>query len=515
MKRFLSVFILLMLSFFGKSQTYSITVGQEFNDPKKRNSLEVIYTDTNYFYVLRGEGSARSFCKFDAATSTLQYSKELIFKKKEKFFQAFYKQGKIAIFSTVESSREKTLYLLRLIHAETGALIDSSRIFKTLVGSSEIPELPSFQFSPDGNYMAIDVFNIVEGYTTNGFNKLWERPIISKVENKYAAGQCSNILITNEGLIGYIVCYRTSDTTGSLRSICLIEGINGKCNFVKIPSENKTLIDINLELVGADLICSGEFMDGINVNKEWNGKLKNNGFFTLFLDPRSGKIKSQNYDLLSPELQLKLTYKDNNTAYSKDRLPEDNKFFKHFKSFYFNGCLYVMKYHAYNFVERFYNNGRPSGNLNHHLCKEILVTKYTEDRRLDWMQIIPRNTDAITATNFYFVFSAETKLHPVNALEVFLSDNINILFYDTPENLFRFPEIKEYNPSQYAPAVYMDLVVQVVLDNYGNLRRVSVPEVGAGSLRKTTPSLRQGGYKIIPQQLDGKKRRIDLLKFTS
>lgn len=456
-----------------QSQTgYDIIRGREFDVSDKKRHFWSIESDEGSFYAYRAfyNQTEPILCRFDAKTAAMQYEKDLGIKDEETILETFNKNGRIFIVTVVREKKEKReLFLLRVINSANGDQLGDTKVMETIDTRKDKGGHRYFnlKFSPDGKKMMTLLDEKNEGeprmvtaklYNAGNFVKIWEKRPVENFEKSPL--YTSDFMVDNENRFICLGTYlRPGSTDDVIFAVCISPGGNPGSQFVKIPAEDKTTINLNLEQPDNGLVCTGEFLSGINASK-YEGHLKTTGFFALTIDAKEAAVKGMSYEYLSPELQEKLTYKAKNPLYKMKGVENDNKLFKHFKSLYIDGSLYVVKYHGYDYTV--VSNGN---SITYHYGREIIVLKYNGETKLEKMRIIPRNTVGVEG----FVNDKYT-----NHLQATGTKNLHLIYYDRDKNLNTFPNVNSYDPAKYKGIIafsQMTWPVCVTIDKNGDLSR--------------------------------------------
>jgi hypothetical protein len=482
-----------------QAQNFTLTQGKEFSDPD--HQLEAIFIGANetHNYLLRQNVSKlRSFrlCSFDNKTSALVNETNIELEDNETLVNQAYVNNCVLLFTKIQkTSSPKIFFLLRVLNAATGDKLMETLVVEELELSKDDfnPIDLIVEFSPDFKNMLLILNNRNENstkinsklYNTSTFKKIWEKQFVENFEKAKALPfDCH---VDNMGNFIYQIGYLLPGTEDEFAyAVCISPPNNVSRNFIKLPFENKTLINSNLELIGNELICLGEFVDGAK-EKTSNAEGSALGFFLFNLDLVNLQITLQRFDYISAELAEKIV----------DAKPN----FKHYRSYYINKELYVVNHHSY---ENYYSLYNTYSRYPLEFDKEILVLNYGEDRKLKWMRIIPRNVASIA-----------------NVLQVVCTKNIHILYHDTPKNLKNYPNVNDYNIEKWKLTGGLGkgaLTLCVTIDEKGVMKRNIVQPAEAN-----THLMGFGPYCIkpnsaLPLKFNYNKKeniaRMDLLTIT-
>jgi len=499
---FLSAFIL-------PAQQSRIITGEEFQTVAGAEKDLFINSDSSGFYLINNSSSLKDgecfLYKFSSLNSKKIYQKQLNFNYTGtlNIIAAENIKGRIYLFIQRTDLVEKKVHLLkREFNTNTGEEIGEAKVIEEFEFKFETDVLRTFTviFSSDNSKVLIlkeeltdsrDQIVHAKVYLVNGFKKLWEQFPNTDSENQIPAGD--NYLLDNEGRFCYLF-----ETIENNHGIKIIYDGPSQNKTLMLPTTSITILNPTLENVNNLLICTGEFLEGERKFKRDDIPSKM-GFFFLQIDPAAAQVKTQSMDLLSTDLQNKLTYNDKNYYYKFEGIKSfhyGNKTYKHYKTFYLNGCFYVIKYHGYiYFSETLKGDPIPYPALN-----EIIVMKY-KDFKLDWMRLIPGKNSSGKKTGINFV----------------LSDKLHLFYFDDPVNLQRFREVYIYDNVSYKTVNNSSAtLIHAVIDASGKIDREIIKTDKSWRLHEdySKTSLKHFNATII-NSIDKKKRRFDLIKVTN
>ena len=505
--------VFFLFSLFSKSQPYSITKGADFLIKNGDSYLTYIGEDGGNYYVLRRDNKdyAHYLCKFDYASSSLLYQKKIELKENEWVSETYVKNGKVLVLTKLsEPKTDRDLYLLHIINSGNGELTGTPNVVEEIKtkGNRNYFSM-TLRFSPDSKKMlallmeesrTVSTKITAKLYDTDNFKKIWEKQPLQSFDNSPTS--FSTFRTDNAGRLIYLIAYQRP---GGMKDdvvygICVSEPFNAATTCLRLPSDNKTTINLDLEFIENELICTGEFLEGNNTPKN-RATLQSTGFFMLSVDPGTPKILAQSYDRISSEVQSKLSYSDPNPRYRTEGIEKDNKLFKHFRSYSLDGALYVVNYHGYDYQLS------PSNSMslvNYH-GNEIIVLKYVNGK-LEWMQIIPRNTHG---TGEYYYKS--------HTLQVVTGKKLHILYYDRKKNFENFPDPKIYEAGKYEGIATLGsetFPVCLTLDKFGNMTREIIPgDENTRLWNSDDVSLKNTMGLPLAPRFEKKAGRIDVMKF--
>ncbi len=217
-----------------------------------------------------------------------------------------------------------------------------------------------------------------------------------------------------------------------------------------------------LELVNNNTIAYvGVFRDDVPFEKpftykgitylqtDYDVKVKG-GIFSYFIDTKTNELKNKNANHFSDDVEKKLSYE---IGLIKGRT--GLKYYSYEKTVVLNGCVYVIESHSYTF--EFSNKTKYSVSTS--VERELIITKYTEDGKMDWMKIIPKCT--------------MDKLNNFNL--VIRNNKLNFFYAENPKNLKK-GTVDNYDPEKYAEISNYNgsVLVCTTIDEKGNLNRAEV-----------------------------------------
>jgi hypothetical protein len=217
-----------------------------------------------------------------------------------------------------------------------------------------------------------------------------------------------------------------------------------------------------LELVNNNTIAYvGVFRDDVPFEKpftykgitylqtDYDVKVKG-GIFSYFIDTKTNELKNKNANHFSDDVEKKLSYE---IGLIKGRT--GLKYYSYEKTVVLNGCVYVIESHSYTF--EFSNKTKYSVSTS--VERELIITKYTEDGKMDWMKIIPKCT--------------MDKLNNFNL--VIRNNKLNFFYAENPKNLKK-GTVDNYDPEKYAEISNYNgsVLVCTTIDEKGNLNRTEV-----------------------------------------
>jgi hypothetical protein len=257
-----------------------------------------------------------------------------------------------------------------------------------------------------------------------------------------------------------------------------------KNNVIEITSNEIETFNPKLEIINNLLVCTGKYKFQGEPSAAYFAN-KKVGLFLLAIDGGSGALKTKSYEYFSPEIHKKLSYKDK--GYTSEFAGQ--KTYTTYKTLLIGGFLYQIKLRT---LDNDYEDCQG---------KEILIYKYDSNNELEWMKIIPRSTFKELAAVNYFV-----------------DNKLNLLYYEDPQNLENFPNTETYDPLKYkmAKSAKKSILVSASIDEKGNITRKKVemncelPIMDKENYDKTY--IHKKNAFIIPIKLSSTKLRYDILK---
>jgi hypothetical protein len=413
---------------------YRVDDGSQFNYYIGNNESGVYLARTT----TKGKGITKVIQKLDSKTLAEVYSSGFVLDKYEEITNQVLLENKIIVFTSVYNKEEQTKYcILREFDNNTGKMIGDKKVVGSLPSDPMGVNGRNFYviFSPNrSKLLIISEFKWpkkasevkAEIYETASYKKLATKNIIGDYANSTISS--FDYRIDNTGNLYYLFYYmmdfeeeiggwafaseKLTDTKTSITPL----------PFAKLEIQNGTF-----EFVNNDLMFCGVYKDIVKKKEKKEGKVADVGVYSFFFDGASGEIKRKGFDYFKPEIKEKLTYKDGLIEESPAK-----KFYSLENIITFNNNAYLIESHSYAISS---NNGYTSYE------RELIVSKFNTEGKLEWMRIIPKFT-ANNLTNFNFLvknnkvylFYAE---HPKN-LEKYTVDN-----YDAR----KYNDIKNYNGS--------------------------------------------------------------------
>ncbi|WP_317896801.1 hypothetical protein [Aurantibacillus circumpalustris] len=446
--RFITLFIFVIQGF--QAQNIVLTQGKNFSDPQIQLEPIFIGSDDKTNYLLRhARHKTREFklCSFNNITSELNYEKNIELDKDEILVSQAIASNKIILFTKAKKTNpSRTLFLIRILNASTGAYLMETMVIQEFQMQNEDIKPIEFdaQFSPDSKKMLLILNNKnniqgkpeVKLYETESFKKIWDKQFHETFEksNTYPF----DFHVDNLGNFIYqIAYYRNVSEKDIGYALCVSPPDNVSLYNIKFPTENKTVIYSNLEFVENQLICNGQFVDGVNKSLD-KADPKTIGFFLLKFDMAKFELSQSSFDYFSSELY--------------EKLGNTRPVFKHHRTYIINNEIYEVTFHTLNVYNYYYYY---SSSIQY--GKEIVVLKYGQDGRLKWMQIIPRNV-----------------AKDANILHVICTNKIHLFYSDLQKNLSRFPDITNYDIKRWEPTGGMGkatLTLCVTINSSGKMVR--------------------------------------------
>jgi len=456
-KLFLS---LAMLSFaVSFAQDVSISQGQEFVPENKAMFNYYVGNDPTGVYIRRtrtkGKGTSYFIQKLDPVNMSVLYSKDLDIdiENGESMFGSFLKGPKIMVFTERYDKNEQMKYLiLREFNAATGAKIGENRKMASLQSDSWGVSGRNFyvSFSPDDSKMAIilefqwpkkpsDVQADV--YETATLKKMGSKKLLDSYGNSTIS--TSNYKLSNDGTFFYLFYYMIDfeEQIGGF-AFASIQPDASKTVVTELPFDKLEIKNGTFQFVGDQLVFSGLFKDIVTKKQKKEGKIKNVGVYSFFINPKTNEITNKGFDYFTKDVTDKLTYKDGLIEESPA-----NKYYSFENIFTFNGNVYLIESHSYTIS---------SNNSSMSVEREFIVSKFNKTGKLEWMRVIPK----FTANN-------------LNEFNFIVKNNKVYLFYaEHPKNLEK-GSVTDYNPKKYAAIRNYNgsVLVCTTFDEQGNLSR--------------------------------------------
>ncbi len=442
------------------SQNITIKKGQEFIPEDDASFNFYIDKDATGIYIGRtstkGKGITKVIQKLDANTLSPLYSNSYHLDKGEETSATYLKNNKILVFTTKYDKDEQVKYfLLREFDAKTGNSLGERKEISAIKSDAWGVQGRNFYvtFSPDDSKMAItDEFKWPKKqsevqatiYETSTFKKLGTKTVIDAYGNSTIGS--FNYRIDNNGTFYYLFNYMIDfeEEIGGL-ALAGIPANEVKSVVTPLPFNKLAIQNGTFEFVNNNLVFCGVFKDVVTKKERKEGKVQDVGVYSFFIDGKTGEVKNKGFDYFSPAVKEKLTYKDGLIEESPA-----NKYYSFEEIFTFNENTYLIESHSY---------GISSNNSYTSYERELIVSKFDKEGKMEWMKIIPKftannlnNFNFIVRNNKVYLFYAE---HPKNLEKSTVTD------YDAK----RYADIKNYNGS---------VLVCTSFDERGTLSRKEV-----------------------------------------
>ncbi|MES2762317.1 MAG: hypothetical protein V4677_08920 [Bacteroidota bacterium] len=500
MKNNIAVFLLLF-NFIATAQKFNVQQGDEFGTARVLWYKKSIESDNTGFYFLRNKnGLAGTYIlhKVDRKTGKTIYLKEI--SPKFGIYKIFNVDGRLLVFSYDANSnlvKHGIKLLLTQYDSVTGEVIGETLEIDKLMSKKDNQFLDiDISFSPDRKKMLVTT-EIKENtkrqevicklYDVNGFKKVWEKSPITTYKNSTVSS--SEYIVDNQGNLCYIFGYIRSehkDIIGNYDDINYGIGLASSQNAhtvtFEIDTKGKTIETIKCDLINNEFLCSGQFSDG-EITIDDNAR---RGFFLTVVDSKALELKKQTIQYIDVSVEDKLL---------KNKLKSGNYLkWGEPKCFLINGCYYIVYQHQYKING--YNNYPAS------IYKdEILVVKYTKDYQFEWMKLIPK-------------ISAYPEANPVNYA---VTNKLNMIYYDKPENLTNFPDPNVFTREAYeACDPNKSVLIATSIDDKGVINRTVVDIKDKIVLEdQVIRDFQSNNLKslVIPIKISKSDKRFDIINF--
>lgn len=442
------------------AQNIIITKGEEFVPEINAQFDYYIGNDASGVYMKRTSTKGRGFThliqKLDSKSMKTIYSKDIEVDLPETVFAIFLKSNKLLAFTERIDKKAKIKFLLlREFDPNNGNKVSDVKEVASL--NYELSGLDnanfSINFSPDESKMIVVTQqrepqkpqqSNVNIYDTKTFKNLGSKSTIEAYGNSTISS--FNFKVDDSGALFYLFHYMIDfeEEIGGL-ALASIQPETQKAVVTPLPFEKLDIQNGTFEFVNNNLAFCGVFKDVVTKKEKKEGKIKDVGVYSFFIDGKTSEIKNKGYDYFSKPVKDKLTYKDGLIEESPAQ-----KYYSFENIFTFNGNVYLIESHSYAISS---NNGYTSYE------RELIVSKFNSTGKLEWMKIIPKFTanklnsfNFIVRNNKVYLFYAE---HPKNLEKTTVDD------YDAK----RYADIKNYNGS---------VLVCTSFDEQGNLSRKEV-----------------------------------------
>lgn len=454
MKKFLGLLGCLYLSF-SYAQDVSIKQGTEFQAEQNSSFNYYVGNDDSGIYIRRtrykGKGTSYLLQKLDPKTLKPVYTADFELEPKEEPYTCQLKKDKILFFTTKYDGKDKML-LMRELNASNGAMIGSIKQLASLPSDPFGVSGRSFyiSFSPDNTKMMIvSEFQwpkkmqevSAEIYEYPSYKKLVSKKIIDSYGQSGISSY--NYQLDNNGGIFHLFNYMIDFEEGIVgRALAHIPYDDQKTTVTTLPFDKLEIQNGTFTFVNDKLVFCGVFKDIVKRKERKEGKVKNVGVFSFFIDPATNTIISKGYDYFPEPVKEKLNYKDGLVEADPAQ-----KYYSFEEIFTFNDNVYLIESHSYTIS---------GNNSSHSYERELIVSKFNKTGKMEWMKVIPKFTaDNLNSFNYLvnnnkvYLFYCE---HPKNLEESTVTDY----------NARKYHDIKNYNGSE---------LVCTTFDEAGNLSR--------------------------------------------
>lgn len=470
----------LIFSFCAQAQKINVTKSSDFPSGRGLFTYQALDHDSSGFYYVRDKGGYSSskyvIQKFDFKKSSFIFEKTIDLAGDAyigggaRFLEAFNKNNRILLFTHASKGKENHLMMQKFSsftgeEASKPVIIDELKDTKLAFISDATLDF-KITFSPDNKKMLVvseykkdeKVQNVkARLYDAVTFEKIWEKEPIKIYENSTVSS--FDYHIDNEGTFFYMFVYLRNDDKKTywngtitlihenyVHGIGIINANSTENKIIAIPSTGITTLEPRLELIKDKLICTGQYFEGEHVVRTLQ-EINNTGFFLLTIDPAKAELKTKSFVFFNEEIRANLAYKDIRKKYSG----AGNKEYSNFETFLYNNCFYHV-------IERVIDKGYVTS-----FGKEIIIYKYDQNHKLEWMKLIQRNT-----------------LNELNGLFFLVTKKINLFYYDSPDNLQAFPEAGQYDSKKYelVKDVKSSVMVCASIDDKGSISRQQISTDG-------------------------------------
>jgi hypothetical protein len=359
---------------------------------------------------------------------------------------------KIWIFTTRYDVKESIKYfLLREFDSKTGKSLGDKKVIASLASDPFGTNGRNFfiSFSPDKSKMAVvSEFKwpkktsevSVSIYETATNKKLGTKPLIDGYKNSTISS--FNYRVDNNGNFYYLFYYMIDfeEEIGGL-ALTTIKSEATQSIITPLPFDKLEIKNGTFEFVNDNLIFSGAFVDVVTRKERKEGKEAKAGFYTFFIDRKTGEIKNKGFDYFTAEVNTKLTYSDFKVEESPAK--------KHYgfeKIITIKDDIYLIESHSYILSG---DNGYFDTE------REYIITKFNKDCKMQWMKVIPKFTANMNDFNY-----------------IVKNNSIYMVYLDHPNNI-KDIDINNYKPKKVEKVKNIDesTVVCASVDENGNLSR--------------------------------------------
>lgn len=497
MKKFIIFFLIISaLPVFG--QSFDIKKGQEFEPEDNAVFQYYIGVDESGIFIrrtrTRGKGTSYFFQKLNKNTLQVEYTKDFETEKTEEPFMCQLKGGRIIFLTTKREEKDRVL-LMREYKAATGEPLGTvKQISQSVTDQTELTGHGfEVSFSPDNTKMMV-VSEIsrtkklpditADVYEFPSYKKVFSKKLLNVYEQSTIASY--SYKLDNESRIFYMFNYMMDfDENIQGKAIASIQPNDQKNVVTKIPFDKLEVQNGVFEFVNDKLVLAGAFKDVVTKKEKKEGKMANVGVFSFFIDPKTSEVLNKGYDYFSPAVSEKLNYKDGLIQAN----PGD-KYYSFEQILTFNNNVYLIESHSYVI----------SGDKGYFAYeRELIVSKFNNTGKLEWMRIIPKYT-----------------CNELNSFNYVINNNKVYLFYaEHPDNVEEGTSVTDYNPKKYKQIRNFNgsVLVCTTFDENGNLNRTSLfrNEGWCYDPIPTNISL-EPNNSLIFRMINRGKERYDILK---
>jgi hypothetical protein len=457
MKKTLSLLaVILFFSFSLISQNVKITKGTEFKSEEGPKFDNFLGKDETGVYSLMHKQKATYVAYYIEKTDLKTLTPIYTIPFEGDIDEIYLVKNRILSFTTTyDKNEQKKYFLLEEFDSRTG---------KSLGDKKNVASLPSdpygtngrkffITFSPDKSKMAV-ISELkwpkktsevsVTIYETATYKKVATKPLIDAYKGSTISS--FNYRLDNNGSFYYLFYYMIDfeEEIGGL-ALTTIKSEATQSTVTPLPFDKLEIKNGAFEFVNDNLIFSGAFKDIVTRKEKKEGKEAKAGFYTFFIDGKTGEIKNKGFDYFTEDVASKLTYKDSDIKES----PAGKKYgFE--KIITINEDTYLIESHSYGITVSTSNSSK-----DFFTEREYIITKFNNKGRMQWMKVIPKFT--VNLNDFNYIVKNNT---------------IYLVYLDHPNNI-KDIDINNYNPKKVEKVKNIDEanVVCTSIDDKGNLFR--------------------------------------------
>ncbi len=408
--------------------------------------------------------------------------------------EVYLVKNKILSFTTTYNKNEqKKYFLMEEFDSKNGKSLGDQKVIATLDSDPFGTEGRKFfvTFSPDKSKMAI-ISELkwpkktsevsVTVYETGTYKKVATKPLVDGYKGSTISS--FNYRLDNNGNFYYLFYYMIDfeEEIGGL-ALSTIKSDAAQSTITPLPFDKLEIKNGAFEFVNDNLIFSGAFKDIVTRKEKKEGKEPKAGFYTFFIDGKTGEIKNKGFDYFTEDITTKLTYKDSDVEESTA-----GKKYGFEKIITINEDTYLIESHSYGITVSTSNSSK-----DFFTEREYIITKFNNKGQVQWMRVIPKFT--VNLNDFNYIVKNNT---------------IYMVYLDHPNNI-KDIDINNYKPRKVEKVKNIDeaTVVCTSVDDKGNLSRKELFLNNELFYLPSTENVIINNSELLIRLSRGKKARFD------